>query len=111
MTRKNHEFSEQIGKQAARKRQARRTRDERIWFGLGLFGLVGWSVAVPTLLGLALGVWIDSRWPGQVSWTLTLMLSGLILGCLNAWFWIEQERREILQRRMQEDTDESDDDP
>lgn len=106
MSRKEQEFSERIGQKAARKRRARRTGDERVWFGLGLFGLVGWSVAVPTLLGLALGIWIDTRWPGQISWTLTLMMAGLILGCLNAWFWVEQERREIIQRRTREDEDE-----
>jgi ATP synthase protein I len=106
MSRKEQEFSERIGQKAARKRRARRADDERVWFGLGLFGLVGWSVAVPTLLGLALGIWIDTRWPGQISWTLTLMMAGLILGCLNAWFWVEQERREIIQRRTREDEDE-----
>jgi ATP synthase protein I len=106
MSRKEQEFSERIGQKAVRKRRARRAGDERVWFGLGLFGLVGWSVAVPTLLGLALGIWIDTRWPGQISWTLTLMITGLILGCLNAWFWVEQERREIIQRRTREDEDE-----
>lgn len=99
MTRKEQEFSARVGKKAARKRHARRRGDERAWFGLGMSGLVGWSVAIPALLGLALGIWIDSRWPGQISWTLTLMISGLILGCLNAWCWIEQERREIMQKR------------
>lgn len=109
MRRKEQDFSERIGEKAERKRYARRTRDERIWYGLGLFGLVGWSVAVPTLLGLALGVWIDTRWPGPISWTLTLMIAGLLLGCLNAWFWVQQERREIIRRRMHpEDDDEAD---
>ncbi len=103
MSRKEQEFSEHIGKKAARKDLARRVRDEQIWSGLGLFGLVGWSVTVPTLLGLALGIWIDTRWPGQISWTLTLMIAGLIVGSLNAWFWIEQERREIMRRRTHDD--------
>lgn len=106
MSRREREFSRNIGDKAARKRRARRSRDERIWFGLGLFGLVGWSVAVPTLLGLALGIWIDARWPGQISWTLTLMLGGVFMGCLNAWFWVEQERREIERQRRHEDDDE-----
>jgi predicted F0F1-ATPase subunit len=34
-----------------------------VWFGLGMMGLIGWSVAVPTLLGAALGLWLDSRHP------------------------------------------------
>ncbi len=56
-----------------------------------MFGLVGWSVAIPTLIGIAVGVWLDRRWPGQVSWTLTFLIIGVALGCLNAWYWVKQE--------------------
>jgi ATP synthase protein I len=56
-----------------------------------MFGLVGWSVAIPTLLGIALGLWLDARWPGRVSRTLTFLIIGVILGCLNAWYWVKQE--------------------
>ena len=94
-------FSERIGKQAARKRQARQARGGSIWLGLGLFGLVGWSVAVPILLGLALGRWIDATWPSRISWTLMLLLVGVLVGCLNAWHWISQERRAIERRHNQ----------
>jgi ATP synthase protein I len=85
------EFDQQVGRKADRKMKARGERDKRIWFGLGMFGLIGWSVAVPTLAGIALGIWIDNRWPGQASWTLTLLIVGVVLGCLNAWYWIRQE--------------------
>ena len=26
-----------------------------------------------------------------VSWTLTLLLIGVAVGCLNAWYWVKQE--------------------
>ncbi len=58
-----------------------------------MFGLVGWSVAVPTLIGIALGTWIDRTWPGEVSWTLTLLFVGVVIGCANAWRWIQRESR------------------
>jgi ATP synthase protein I len=58
---------------------------------MGLSGLIGWSVAVPTLLGTMLGIWLDGRHPGVHSWTLTLLLVGLAVGCLNAWHWVTQE--------------------
>lgn len=86
-------LSEQIGRRAARKQRAREQRKRSAWFGLGMFGLVGWSVAIPTLIGITAGVWLDRRWPGQVSWTLTLLIIGIALGCLNAWYWIKQESR------------------
>ena len=86
-------LSDEVGNRAARKQRAREKGRRTAWFGLGMFGLVGWSVAVPTLLGIGIGVWLDGRWPGEVSWTLTFLMIGVILGCLNAWYWIKQESR------------------
>lgn len=84
-------LGERVGRRARRKLRARNERRRSAWFGLGMFGLVGWSVAVPTILGVALGLWLDARWPGTVSWTLTLLIIGVALGCLHAWYWIKQE--------------------
>jgi len=80
-----------IGTKEARKIKARREKDRSIWFGLGMFGLIGWSVAVPTLIGIAIGVWIDTKWPSRFSWTLMLLFIGVVLGCLNAWRWVKRE--------------------
>jgi ATP synthase protein I len=77
-----------------RKLKARRERRHSVWFGLGMFGLVGWSVAIPALAGVAIGLWIDARWPSRISWTLTLLFVGVALGCANAWRWIKKESRE-----------------
>ena len=84
-------FGENVGRQATRKLRARKKGRHPVWFGLGMFGLVGWSVVLPTLLGIALGVWLDTRWTGRPSWTLTFLIIGIALGCLNAWYWIKQE--------------------
>ncbi len=80
----------QIGAKAARKLKARKSTSG-VWFGLGMMGLVGWSVVVPTLLGAALGVWLDKHHPGTHPWTLALMVVGLAIGCLNAWYWVAQQ--------------------
>jgi ATP synthase protein I len=95
-------FKATVGARAARKIRARRERRVGIWFGLGASGIVGWSVAIPTLIGVAVGVWIDSKWPGGFSWTLMLLVAGVILGCLNAWYWVARERRAI-ERREEDD--------
>jgi ATP synthase protein I len=84
-----------VGAKEARKLKARRERYRGVWFGLGMFGVVGWSVALPVLAMLALGIWIDSRWPSRFSWTLMLLFVGIVLGCLNAWRWISRERETI----------------
>lgn len=85
------ELVRQIGEKAARKLHAQRQHAPGVWMGLGLMGMVGWSVVVPTLLGAALGLWLDSRYPGGRSWTLALLVAGLTLGCLNAWHWVAKE--------------------
>ena len=87
---KGQSFAEQVGAKAARKLKARRNA-QGVWFGLGMIGLIGWSVAVPTLLGTALGVWLDKHHRGAHSWTLALLVAGLAIGCLNAWHWVAQE--------------------
>jgi ATP synthase protein I len=94
-------FSRQVGAQAARKLRARREGTKSVWFGLGMSGLIGWSVTIPTLIGAALGLWVDRHYPSTHSWTLMLLLMGVIIGCLNAWRWVESEYRE-----MKEDLDE-----
>lgn len=45
------------------------------------------------IVGTALGIWIDTTWPSRFSWTLMLLMVGVILECLNAWEWINQENR------------------
>lgn len=89
---RNVEFHLRIRRRLARHQKAQQDKNQ-LFFGLGVFGVVGWSVAIPTLLGIALGIWIDQKWPSQYSWTLMLLFVGVVLGCLNAWFWIESSHR------------------
>jgi len=85
------QFSREIGMKAVRRLKARKNPAPGVWFGLGMMGLVGWSVVIPTLLGASLGIWLDNRYPGIHSWTLTLLVVGIALGCLNAWHWVSAE--------------------
>ena len=97
-------IGQEVGAKAARKLKARRNGTPGVWFGLGMMGLIGWSVVVPTLLGAALGIWLDNRHPGSHSWTLMLLVIGLVVGCVNAWHWVSKEDKEM--REEQEDNDE-----
>jgi len=91
-------FGEQVGAKATRKLKARRST-QGVWFGLGMMGLIGWSVVVPTLLGAALGLWLDNRHPGTHSWTLALLAAGLTIGCLNAWHWVAKEDKAMQEEQ------------
>ncbi len=84
-------LTEHVAKKEDRKITARKEASHGIWFGLGMFGIVGWSVAIPTLIGVATGVWIDRARGGGISGTLSCLVLGLALGCLLAWYWIKQE--------------------
>jgi ATP synthase protein I len=86
-------FLRQVELKAARKLRAERQAGREVWFGLGMSGVIGWSVAVPTLLGAMLGIWLDRRHPGLHSWTLTLLVAGLAIGAFNAWHWLTQEQK------------------
>lgn len=92
--RARRDLERKVAARQERKIRARRTGERPVWFGLGMFGLVGWSVAVPALIGVAVGLWIDSRWPSRFSWTLMLLVAGVALGCLNAWWWVQRESRD-----------------
>jgi ATP synthase protein I len=98
------EFSRAVAAKVARKLRAQRNSTQGVWFGLGMMGLVGWSVAIPALAGTAFGIWLDSHHPGSHSWTLTLLIAGLAIGCFNAWHWVEKENTE-----MQDDEENHDD--
>lgn len=96
-------FATQAGTKATRKLKARRNASQGVWFGLGMMGLIGWSVVVPTLLGAALGMWLDKRHSDTHSWTLALLVAGLAIGCLNAWHWVAKEDKAMREEQESDD--------
>jgi ATP synthase protein I len=84
----------QVGSREARMVRRKREGGPSLWRSMAMVGAIGWAVAVPTLVGIALGTWLDRRWPSRFSWTLMLLFAGLVLGCRDAWIRI---------RRAQED--------
>lgn len=96
-------FSQQVGEKEKRKLKALKENNKGVWFGLGMMGMVGWSVAVPALLGAALGIWLDGKYPQSFSWTLTCLIAGLIAGSVIAWYWVDKEDKEMHQNKEQKD--------
>jgi ATP synthase protein I len=88
----NHEQLEQ----AVRKRQKRRERWQRegersLGQNLAAIGALGWTIVVPTLLGIFVGRWLDRTFNGGIFWTLGLLVVGLAAGCAFAWRWMHRE--------------------
>lgn len=79
-------------------RAVRRTRDRRDdgerqgepSFGryLAQIGVLGWTIVLPTMLGVFLGRWIDRSLGTGIFWTGPLLLLGLAAGCWTAWRWM-----------------------
>ena len=84
-------FHRLISEKENRKLKALSEKKRAEWFGLGMFGMVGWSVTVPTFLGTIGGLWLDKHYPQSFSWTLTCLISGLAAGCLIAWNWVNKQ--------------------
>jgi len=97
-----NEFSKEVGEKAQRKLKALYNDKKSVWFGLGMMGIVGWTIVVPTLLGALLGIWLDKKYPETLSWTLTGLILGLLVGCLIAWRWVNKEHKEINQNNDDE---------
>lgn len=85
------ELTDQIGAKEERKLKAREKEKHALWFGLGMFGVVGWSVAIPAVAGIAIGCWLDATYPSHISWCLTFLFLGIAIGAMIAWNWIKRE--------------------
>ncbi len=96
-------FSGQIAEKERQKLKALRNKNKGVWMGLGMMGMIGWSVVVPTILGAALGFWLDKKYPQTFSWSLSCLIIGLGIGSLIAWYWVAKEDKE-----MYNDTKEND---
>lgn len=83
--------ADDIGNRARRMKQARDDPGPSPLRGIGTFGMIGWSIAVPSVGGVFLGLWLDRVAPQAFSWTIALLLGGVVLGALIAWSWIGKE--------------------
>ncbi len=61
-----------------------------VWFGMSSIVMMGWMIVIPPLVGAFVGHWIDSKWPSPISWTMILILVGLVAGCYSVWAWAER---------------------
>jgi len=76
--------------EAVKIRRERRERWNRegersIGQNLAMIGALGWTIVIPTLIGIFTGRWLDHRFEMGVFWTLSLLVLGLTLGCVMAW--------------------------
>lgn len=86
-----------------KERRKPRVKQENVWYGFGLFGLVGWSLTIPSLVGLSTGIVIDMAYPSRYLWSMMGLLVGVLVGCFTIYYWIGKEYAKI--RRDKDDDD------
>ena len=93
--------STEIHQRAKRLERMRQKKTASPLTGLSAFGVIGWTVAVPTVAGAFLGRWLNQHYPQSFSWTLALIMAGLVLGIIYAWEWIAQAQKKVLEEEQQ----------
>jgi ATP synthase protein I len=91
MTEEHDKTAEDISDRARRIKAARDNPGPSPLRGVGTFGMIGWSIAVPTVGGAFLGLWLDRAAAQNFSWTIALILAGVVLGTLIAGAWVGKE--------------------
>jgi ATP synthase protein I len=91
MTKQQDKSAKDIGNQAKRMKNARDNPGPSPLRGISTFGMIGWSIALPTVGGAFVGLWLEKIAPQKFSWTVALILGGIVLGSAIAWAWIDKE--------------------
>lgn len=91
MTDKQDKSAEGIARRAERLKSARDNPGPSPLRGIGVFGMIGWSIATPTVGGAFLGLWLDRVAPQAFSWTIALILGGVVVGIFISASWINKE--------------------
>lgn len=95
MTRPTSEKQEDRLADAAR-RAAERTQEGRddpepsLGSRLGQIGILGWTIVVPTLIGLFLGRWLDRLFESGVFFSAPFIMIGAAIGFWSAWKWMHR---------------------
>jgi ATP synthase protein I len=68
----------------------RREGERSLGQNLAMIGALGWTVVIPTLIGIFAGRWLDREFHSGIFWTLGLLVAGLTIGCAMAWQRIQR---------------------
>jgi ATP synthase protein I len=89
--------SERIARAArqanSRERRGRDEPEPSLGSRLGQIGILGWSIVIPTLLGLVIGHWLDRHFGTGVFFSAPLLMIGAAFGLWSAWKWMHRQTR------------------
>jgi ATP synthase protein I len=76
-----------------REAQGRAEPEPSLGSRLGQIGILGWTIVVPTLLGLVIGHWLDRHFGTGVFFAAPLLMVGAGFGLWSAWKWMHSQTR------------------
>lgn len=76
---------------AVHARRAREDPEPSLARRLGQIGILGWTIVLPTLLGLAGGRWLDRVAGTGVFFSAPLLMIGAAIGLWSAWKWMHRQ--------------------
>lgn len=89
--RRKKSFLTEVRARKERREKYEREGDSSFWHSVGMMGTIGWSVSIPTALGLLAGRWMDGRLDSDNVFLVFGMLIGLIAGCVTAWRMVSEK--------------------
>ena len=76
---------------AARDEMLRKNAEPSLGRRLGQIGVLGWTIVLPALAGLALGRWLDKTYSMGVFFSAPLLMLGAGAGLWLAWRWMARQ--------------------
>ena len=88
----NEIIAEAARQAASRAEEGRNNPEPSLGARLGQIGVLGWTIVVPTLLGLGLGRLLDKLFGTGVLFSAPLLMLGAAAGWWFAWKWMHREQ-------------------
>lgn len=79
-------FSRDIEKSAKDLMKARKEKTG-FWYYASAIGMWGWLFVIPVVGGAYIGRYLDNKIRGGISWTITLIIIGIVVGIYNIWYF------------------------
>lgn len=73
-----------------RHRQGIEVPEPSLGVRLGQIGILGWTIVVPTLIGVVVGHWLDGHFATKVFFSAPLIMIGAAFGMWSAWKWMHR---------------------
>lgn len=90
---KHNQMAQAAKRAAQRSALSREEPEPSLGARLGQIGILGWTIVVPTLLGLFIGRWLDHLFGTRVFFSAPLLMIGAATGLWCAWKWMHRQER------------------